>query len=190
MSLPPRTPPREPSPYRLNLFSVHFKSGSRDGYWREREAIKTAALARELESVDPAANVIILGDFNARPQEKPTRAVLDAGFIDAFGDLPDGEPKYITHSSDRVIDHIMLNPNAYAELSKDTRFVLGTLNRPAGVDWRTTPTPAGYAADHYPVVIDLFTTDRPLAPAPTNSANPTPTDKPSTQPAPAPVPPK
>lgn len=185
---PAKDAPQGAKPYRLTLFSVHFKSGSKDGYWREREAIKTAALARELESADHAANVIILGDFNARPQEKPTRAVLDAGFIDAFGDLPDGEPKYITHSSDRVIDHIMLNPNAAAELVKDTRFVLGTLNRPAGVDWRTTPTPPGYAADHYPVVIDLYTTDHPVpaaAPVPATE-----TDRPSPAGAAPSVPPK
>ncbi len=146
----------ETKPQTLTLFNVHFKSGGRaDGYWREREADKTAALANEFLSADPAAAVIILGDFNARPQERAFKFISGAGFVDAFGDLPDGDPKFITHSSDRVIDHLMLSPRAAAGLIKDTRFVFGTINRPAGVDWRTTDAPDGWASDHYPVVIDL-----------------------------------
>lgn len=148
--------PAEAKPQTLTLFVVHFKSGGRqDAYWREREADKTAALAKEVLAADPDAAVIILGDFNARPQDKAFKFVSGAGFVDAFGDLPDGDPKYITHSSDRVIDHLMLSPRAAAGLVKETRFVLGTMNRPAGVDWRTTEPPEGYAADHYPVVVDL-----------------------------------
>lgn len=161
-------------PYRVTLFVVHFKSGRNDGYWRDREATKTAALAREIESKDPAANIVILGDFNAKPQERPVRNVLSAGFIDAFGDLPE-DAKYQTHASDRAIDHILLNPNAAAELVKETRFVMGVMQRAAGVDWRTTEPPAGYASDHYPVVIDLKTVDQPVAapaPAPASGQKP------------------
>lgn len=148
--------PAGAAPQTLTLFVVHFKSGGRaDGYWREREADKTASLAKETLAADPSTSVIILGDFNARPQERAFKFVSGAGFEDAFGDLPDGDPKYITHSSDRVIDHLMLSPRAAAGLVKETRFVFGTINRPAGVDWRTTEAPEGWASDHYPVVVDL-----------------------------------
>jgi hypothetical protein len=37
----------------------------------------------------------------------------------------------------------------------ETRFVLGTPQRPENADWRKTEPPAGYGSDHYPVVVDL-----------------------------------
>lgn len=190
---PPSGSPPDAKPYTLTLFAVHYKSGSPGGYWREREAAKTIELVREVETENPAANVVILGDFNARPQEKPVRLFIDAGFTDAFGDLNLKDPKYITHASDRVIDHIILNRNAAPELVKDTRFVLGTPQRASNADWRNTPPPPGYASDHYPIVIDLLTTDQPVPqPAPATSpagAAPTAPPQPSAPPAkPAPRP--
>lgn len=159
-------------PYSLTLLVVHSKSGRFD-YWREKESAGTIALAKELTDADPNASIVILGDFNGRPNDKSVRMFTDAGWIDAFADIRQGpaggenggggggerrvrtDPKYITHASNRAIDLILLSPAAARKLVKDTRFVLGTMQRPDGVDYRTTLPPVGYASDHYPVVIDL-----------------------------------
>lgn len=151
----------------LTLFVVHHKSGAQYSYEREAEMSKVAALVREFEAQTPNAACIVLGDFNARPSEtsvKEYTASSSAPMTDAMGGViylkPEIEledPKYITHASDRVIDHILLSPGMLRSAEVQTRFVLGTLQRPADVDWRTTPAPEGYASDHYPVVIDFVT---------------------------------
>lgn len=179
--------------YDLTLFVVHHKSGQPGGYWREREAAKTVELTQDVVAKDPAANIIILGDFNSRPGDAPMAAYKGVGFIDAFADREPGNTKWYTHASDRAIDHILLNPNAAAEWNKDTRFILGTPQRPAKADWRSTPTPPGYASDHYPVVIDLIPVNKPVPPQPApapaaspskpaSSENAPPAQAPSTKP--------
>lgn len=150
----------EPKPYEVTLLVVHQKSGGPGGYWREREAIKTVDLVRQIQTSDPDANVIIMGDFNARPDEKAMKPYLEAGLIDLFGHRRKGDPTYITHESGRPIDVIFLTPAVEKELIRETRFILGTPARPAGADWRVTPGPEGYASDHYPVVMDLVPADR------------------------------
>jgi endonuclease/exonuclease/phosphatase family metal-dependent hydrolase len=183
----PADAPADAKPQTITLFNVHFKSGGRrDAYWREREATKTAELASQVKRDDPSTAVIILGDFNAQPRDRAFRNVAAAGFADAFADLPDGDSRYITHASDRVIDHLMLCARAEAGLIKETRFVLGTMQRPAGVDWRTTEPPEGYASDHYPVVIDLDPVR--LLAAPAEKLAPAPAAAPAPSPALAPAP--
>lgn len=147
-------------PYEVTLLVVHQKSGGPGGYWREKEAAKTVELVREMESSDPNRNVIILGDFNARPEDRPMRLFTDAGLIDLFAHRKRGDSSYVTHESGRTIDFILLNAAAAKELIPETRFILGTPARPAGVDYRTTPGPSGYGSDHYPVVMDLVPVDR------------------------------
>jgi len=147
-------------PYELTLFVVHQKSGRDNGYWREREAAKTVELANELLAKDPNYNIAIVGDMNCEPAQNPFRIYTGAGFVDAFADRVKGQSKWITHESNRAIDHILLSPGAAKELVAETRFILGMPARPAGVDWRTTPPPEGFASDHYPVVVDLHATDK------------------------------
>lgn len=147
-------------PYVVTLFVVHQKSGGDNGYWREREAAKTVELAKELMQEDPDRNVVILGDMNCEASQNPFRYYLDGGFIDAFSDRVRRQSKWITHESGRAIDHILLSPSAAKELVRETRFILGMPARPEGVDWRRTPPPEGFASDHYPVVVDLVTTDK------------------------------
>ncbi len=146
--------------YELTLFVVHQKSGRDNGYWREREAAKTVELATELLAKDPNYNIAIVGDMNCEPAQNPFRVYTGAGFVDAFADRVKGASKWITHESNRAIDHILLSPGAARELVAETRFILGMPARPAGVDWRTTPPPEGFASDHYPVVVDLHATDK------------------------------
>ena len=141
----------------LTLFAIHHKSGGPGGYWREREAAKVAELAKAAAGAawaDSAA-VAVLGDCNARLSEPPLQEYLKVGFIDAMGDKPEADPVWITHSSGRVIDHIFLSPFLAKRMVAETRFVLGTMTRPEGVDWRNTPNPPGWASDHYPVVVDF-----------------------------------
>ena len=85
------------------------------------------------------------------------------GMIDAMSGVPGGveSTAFLSHSSGRTIDHILLNARAAAMVSLDTRFVLGTPQRSDGVDWRRTDPPAGYGSDHYPVVIDLLPRETP-----------------------------
>ncbi len=155
-------------PYELTLFVLHHKSGPFHSYQREAEAAQVLSWAKDFQTQNPAANILIVGDFNAKPDEKSVQTYLTSGFIDAFGDLPDrNDPTWLTHVSGRAIDLILLNQNAAGELIKESRFVLGTMQRPEGVDWRSTAPPAGYASDHYPVVIDLRPVDA-ASPAPAN----------------------
>jgi len=103
---------------------------------------------------------VILGDFNAVPTDKVMATFANAGMVDLFAHRKKGDSTYISHESGRPIDYILLSPSVERELIRETRFILGTPARPAGSDYRNTPGPEGYAADHYPVVIDLVPVDR------------------------------
>jgi endonuclease/exonuclease/phosphatase family metal-dependent hydrolase len=148
-------------PYALTLFVVHQKSGQPGGYWREKEATKTVELVKELQTSDPNRNIVVMGDFNARPDDQPIKTFIDSGMIDLFANRKKGDPTYITHESGKPIDLVLLNPAVEKELIRETRFILGTPARPQGVDYRSTPGPEGYASDHYPVVMDLIPVNRP-----------------------------
>ena len=141
----------------LTLFAIHHKSGGPGGYWREKEAAKVAELARAAAGAGwpDSAAVAVLGDCNARLSETPLQEYVKAGFVDAFADKPDTDPVWMTHSSGRAIDHIFLSPFLAKHMVPESRFVLGTMTRPEGVDWRNTPNPPGWASDHYPVVVDF-----------------------------------
>lgn len=150
--------------YELTIFNVHLKSGGPGGYWREREATGIAKHIKEFQAAKPGANIVVLGDFNAQLSE-PSMKVLVTDpsgpkLKDAFDDRPARDKTIQTHSSGRVIDHLLFTSDAWKEVVLDTRFVLGTITRPEGVDWRNTPAPTGWAADHYPVVVDVWLHDK------------------------------
>jgi len=148
-------------PYAMTLLVVHQKSGGPGAYWREREAAKTVELLLEVQKADPEANVIIAGDFNAMADSREMKVYFDAGLVSLLGDTAKGDPKWVTHASGRAIDHVLFTPAGWREVKPETRFVLGTIDRPAGADWRTTPAPDGWASDHYPVVVDITPADVP-----------------------------
>ena len=155
--------------YELTLFIVHHKSGGDFRFQREAEAIRTIELVDEVRRRDASRNIIVLGDFNAAPWDKSFRLYLQAGLIDVMAhrviprwkNADQTEPDlYKTHESNRVLDYILLNSAAHREFVIGSAHVFGTLYDP-DYDWRSDPFPKGYAADHYPVIIDLIPRDIP-----------------------------
>jgi len=154
--------------YELTLFVLHHKSGRDYRFQREHEAARTIQHVKEIETQDPARNVIVLGDFNAAPWDKSVRLYLEAGMIDTLGhrviprwrnpDLTEAN-LFKTHESARVIDYILMNSAAHRELVVGSPHVFGTLFD-EDYDWREDPFPAGYAADHYPVIVEVMPGDR------------------------------
>ncbi|HMN39274.1 MAG TPA: endonuclease/exonuclease/phosphatase family protein [Phycisphaerales bacterium] len=156
----------------ITFFVVHHKSGPYYGYEREAEAAKVLSLVREFEKDHPGRPVLVLGDFNARMTESPVEIYTGGGLVSAMTGVPGGveSTEFTSHVSGRTIDHILVNAPGAAMVALDSRFVLGTLQRPEGVDWRKTQPPAGYCSDHYPVVVDLIVADS--AGAPTHGLTP------------------
>ena len=156
-----------PDGYKVILIVLHHKSGGSYKWHREAEAIRTNQLIAEMRKQDPAMNMIVLGDFNAAPWDKSYRLYLENGMIDSLSHRtmkikydPDAH-EYKTHESNRVLDYVLLNSAAHRELVLGSPHVYGTLMPPDTYDWRTDPHPNGYAADHYPVVIELMPQEKP-----------------------------
>ncbi len=143
----------------LTLFVVHHKSGRYSGYWREAEARTILKLAHEVEKTHPKRPVVILGDFNAQPGDESVQIYLRAGFNDLFAKAKPGDRKIISHESNRRIDLMLLNEATQGRLVDGSGFVLGTAARPEGISWRDLDTFEGYAADHYPVSLELRRTN-------------------------------
>ena len=175
--------PGAPSkPYLLTIFIVHQKSGRGGNYWRQAEARKTLELAQEFEKTTPAANILVVGDFNARSREEPLKIYTRAGLRELWAEPDaDRDRSAITHASNRRIDHIIYNDAVSGEIVRESKFVLAMPTRADGVDYRTTAPPKGYASDHFPIVVDVRVVDQPpvIDPKPdattnTNPARPAP----------------
>jgi endonuclease/exonuclease/phosphatase family metal-dependent hydrolase len=147
--------------FHLDIFVVHQKSGGPAAYWREAESRGLVKLLDQHLALNPDANIAVLGDFNAKPDAQSIRTYIeDAGLILTMDSHGPGAMQTPTHESDRAIDFIFVNSNLAGHLVPDSAFVLGTPLRPSGSDYRTTPAPEGYAADHLPVAVDLFPRSR------------------------------
>ena len=146
-------------PYELTMFVLHHKSGGPAGYWREAEAKKVVELIA-VAGLKPTDNVVICGDFNAQVGEGVLEAYTGLGFREVTDPAKAGTPEVVTHESGRSIDHLLVSPGMLGEVV-GPGFVLGTLARPEGVDWREFPPPEGYASDHYPVAVDIRPVDEP-----------------------------
>ena len=146
--------------YTLTLFVLHHKAGRSTNWHREYEAIRTMEKVNEMMFKNPNANIMVLGDFNAAPWDKSVKVYLEGGLIDTMAhrstnvQYDEDAPLYKTHTSDRVIDFILLNPAAYREFVPKSAFILGTSAEE--YDWRNDPIPPGYASDHYPLAIDII----------------------------------
>lgn len=144
--------------YELTVVVVHHKSG-RYRRQRESEALQLVELLEQRLAKDSAANITVLGDFNANPGDRSVKVYKDAGFVNAYDHrwLKKGDTRALfrTHESDRAIDYIMLHPNLDAEVVDGSFQVVGTMHPGDRYDWRNDEPPSGYAADHYPLLIDL-----------------------------------
>jgi len=143
-------------PYRLTMLVVHHKSGRAFDYWREAEARTFVAMVKKLEQ--GGANVVVLGDFNAGPDQKAVKTYIEAGMTDVLASHG-SDKAFITHASGRQIDHVLVNQSLLHEVVPGSEFVLYTPQLRPEEDWRTAPKPAGYASDHLPVVVDIKPVD-------------------------------
>lgn len=146
--------------YELTIFNVHHKSGRGNDYWREAEARMVLKIIEEMRAADADANIVVLGDFNAQRQDDSVSMYVEAGMTDVVGEAELTDDQRISHESGRRIDFILTSPSMRKEVLTDSAFVQSVPLRPRGADWRTTPTPAGYASDHLPVVVDITPVDR------------------------------
>ncbi|MEM9063860.1 MAG: endonuclease/exonuclease/phosphatase family protein [Planctomycetota bacterium] len=146
-------------PYDITLFVLHCKSGRYSSYWREAEAQALAAELREVQQAEPERNILVLGDFNATPDQASVVTYLQAGFRDLFESAGLGTPETTTHESGRRIDYMLFNPALAPEIVPGSGHVVGTPALPEGRSWREPWRPDGYAADHYPVIVDILAAD-------------------------------
>jgi len=146
-------------PYELTVFVLHCKSGRYSQYWRDAEAEALAAELTEVMAAEPDRNILVVGDFNATADQMSVVAYLDAGLHDLFVESGMGTPETTTHESGRRIDYILFNDAVAGELLMESRRVVGTPALPEGRDWRDEWRPDGYAADHYPLMVDIVPSD-------------------------------
>jgi endonuclease/exonuclease/phosphatase family metal-dependent hydrolase len=139
----------------LSLFVEHHKSGRYNSYWREAEAGMIMQLADEITEEHPDRAVVVLGDFNAQITDESVQIYFRGGMNDIFAGREKEGSDIVTHESNRRIDFILANEAALAHMLVKQAFVFGTAARPADVNWRDLDTFMGYAADHYPVVVDI-----------------------------------
>lgn len=153
-------------PYEISLVVVHHKSGRDYNCQRESEALQIVELLEKRVSENPDVNLVVLGDFNASPSAKSVAVYQDAGFKNAYGHrwqkTGNTRDLFRTHESNRAIDYIMLHPNVWTEAVPKSFQVVGTLHPGDDYNWRTDEPPPGYAADHYPLAIDVTPIDRPV----------------------------
>lgn len=153
--------------YELTVISLHHKAGRGEvnAYRREAEALHLLDLLQSWRERNPDRNIALMGDFNAAPWSKSVRLYREAGFIDTLSHRSTSRDSvearlFKTHESGRILDYILLNSAAHRELVIDSARVRGTRYEEK-YDWRTDPYPAGYASDHYPVIMDLIPRDKP-----------------------------
>jgi endonuclease/exonuclease/phosphatase family metal-dependent hydrolase len=165
----------------LHLFVVHFKAGGKNfAHQRELEALSVVGLVDAIRAKDATAQVAVVGDFNATPNQKAAKLMREkglGGLVSAYevrpgagrggrdeGSDEDGGTSagtYVTHSFvpddkkgkpiQRAIDFILLTPSLFEKAGKGSYFVLGVPKCLDGNDKR----PKGYASDHNPIAVDL-----------------------------------
>ena len=147
-----------PEGYELTVFSIHHKAG-RNAWHRELEALQIMEYIGGMTQQNPHRNIAVIGDFNAQPWDRSVRVYLRDGMTDAVAhravnlEWDDTSPLRKTHTSNRMLDFILLNTAALGELVIDSGFVLGSAH--PEYDWRNDPIPAGYSSDHCAIAVDM-----------------------------------
>jgi len=140
----------------VNVFVVHLKSkGSRDGdpqsvMWRSSEAIRIRQIIGKLIADNPDERVVLMGDFNSKPGEPGTTAVLAPApdgsplLSDAHADIPMADRT--TYPSERfpnsVIDFILTSPAMTARLVPGSAIIFNDPELTKG-------------SDHLPIVAEF-----------------------------------
>jgi endonuclease/exonuclease/phosphatase family metal-dependent hydrolase len=182
----------------LELFVLHLKSGPKKDFSRQREmeALTVVNLLDALRAKQADAQIAVVGDFNATPNEMAVKALRDkslGGLVSAYELRPgagkggkqakddDGDDegsakgdrrKYLTHSF--VPDD---KPGKPIERTIDYILLSPSLFKRAdrssffvlGLPKPLNPgsdKPAGYASDHCPVAVDLKIGAKPEAAKP------------------------
>jgi endonuclease/exonuclease/phosphatase family metal-dependent hydrolase len=136
------------------MLVVHAKSGRPYAFQREAEAVRHMEIVGDLMRANPARNLLVLGDFNARKGDLSVQMYRAEGWEDAFGDVSLGDPRYQTHVTNRIIDHVFLSPGMLPELVPTGRFVYA-LPLPPREQPIEGPKPPGYVSDHLPVGVEV-----------------------------------
>ncbi len=125
-----------------NLLTTHLKSGSkwRDGVLREVQADAIADICREEGFINSLGNglTLLAGDLNAEPWDDALDALSRVPFSDPARDLP----RRYTHASGKVLDYILLSPDA------ERFYAIGSY----GI---LRESPADEASDHFLIYLDL-----------------------------------
>jgi endonuclease/exonuclease/phosphatase family metal-dependent hydrolase len=137
---------------------VHAKSGREFAFQREAEAARHVGIVEDLMRGNPARNVVVLGDFNARKRDLSVQIYLGEGWMDVFGDVSPGDPRFQTHSTNRIVDHIFVSPTMTPELVAGGRFVYAVPLPPKENPFEG-PKPPGYVSDHLPVGVEVRAVD-------------------------------
>lgn len=145
-------------PYTFTMFVIHAKAGRGYAFQRELEAAKHLELIAGLTKEDPKRNLVVLGDFNGRKSDASVSAYAAGGLSDLFGDVKISDPKFQTHVTNRIIDHLFVNAAMKPEVLPEGRFVLA-MPLPARDAPFNGPKPAGYASDHLPVAVGVRPVD-------------------------------
>jgi endonuclease/exonuclease/phosphatase family metal-dependent hydrolase len=141
-------------PYVFTMLVVHAKSGRPYAFQREAEAVRHMEIVGDLMRANPARNLLVLGDFNARKGDLSVQMYRAEGWEDAFGNVSLGDPRYQTHVTNRIIDHVFLSPGMLPELVPTGRFVYA-LPLPPREQPIEGPKPPGYVSDHLPVGVEV-----------------------------------
>jgi len=125
------------------FMTTHLKSGNtwHDRIRRRSQADEIAAICREetIVSTSGSGFAILAGDLNSVPSSGELHSLFDVPFSDPARDYPYRS----THASGKVLDYILLSPDA------EERYIMGSYNICRG-------QVADEASDHYLLSVDLF----------------------------------
>ncbi len=132
----------EPVAPALHVANVHLPSNRRAADPDAGHALRLAELEHIL-SVSPAPDVV-MGDFNAKPDSPPYRAMLDAGYIDTAAALDAPGPTWRSR-----IDYIWLHKRHLPRLRRYETLDNADFHRADADDkpWRLS--------DHPPIMIEI-----------------------------------
>jgi predicted extracellular nuclease len=82
---------------------------------RNAQAAVVAAFVGDILAVDPAANVVVLGDLNDFQFSSPLSVLKGAGLTTLIETLPaDERYTYVFEGNSQVLDHVLVSPHALA----------------------------------------------------------------------------